>query len=204
MKKWLNNLVLAAAAAMSLTFLRPADAADVTMPFADRAQLEALAGTYASVGVENWYGAYGTRTFAFDKGRWSLTFVYALDPAMQKKVFEFHTEGPYKIVGKSAAVVGAYEAVFYEDVKAVTLRSTDAKLVQAMGLTNCNLTLDSRTDISKSGCAGWKSVADCPEDNDLLAIDAAGKLFFGVRPRDNDMCTADKRPKALLPAVIRR
>ena len=38
---------------------------------------------------------------------------------------------------------------------------------------------------------------------DLLALDASG-LRFGVRPPDNDMCTPDKTPTALLPAVIRR
>ncbi len=46
-------------------------------------------------------------------------------------------------------------------------------------------------------------VAVCPEDHDLLAIDDAGALRFGVRPPDNDMCTADKRPTALPPAVIK-
>jgi len=157
-----------------------------------------------SVAPENWYRGYGTRTFRFADGKWELTFVYALDPAMTQVVFEFHTEGPYKVVGTSATVVGAFDTTFYEDAKAVTLRATDTKLVEAMGLGNCNLKLNVKTDISTSGCAGWKPVAECREDHDLLAIDAAGKLFFGVRPADNDMCTPDKRPTALLPAVIKK
>ena len=37
----------------------------------------------------------------------------------------------------------------------------------------------------------------------MRAIDAEGRLFFGVRPRDNDMCTADKTPTALLDPVVR-
>lgn len=179
-------------------------AADVTLPFGERAKLEALSGTFSSVAPENWYRAYGTRSFTFDKGRWSLTFVYALDPAMEQKVFEFHTEGPYRIVGKSVAVEGAFEAVFTEEVKAVTLRSGNAKLVEAMGMAGCDLRLDARVDISETGCAGWKPVAVCREDHDLVAVDAAGKLFFGIRPGDNDMCGAAKRPTALLPAVVKR
>jgi len=58
-------------------------------------------------------------------------------------------------------------------------------------------------DISERGCAGWKPVADCAEDHDLLALGPQG-LQFGVRPRDNDMCTPDRRPTALLPAVVPR
>lgn len=194
-------------AAAALAFVgatQLAQAADITLPLGGQPQLEALSGTYASVAAENWYRGYGTRAFRFDKGKWALTFVYALDPGMTQKVFEFHTEGPYTVVARSAAVQGAFEATFYEDVKAVTLRTTDAKLIEAMGLAGCNLELDVKTDISKSGCARWKPVAQCREDHDLLAIDAAGKLFFGVRPADNDMCTPDKRPTALLPAVIRK
>lgn len=179
-------------------------AGDITAPLQPASRLEVLDGTFTSVGAENWYRGYGTRTFTFRNGTWSLDFVYALDPEMQTKVFEFHTGGPYKLLGASAAVDGAYEAVFYEHTKAVTLRTADADLVAAMGMAGCRLTLDERTDISATGCAGWKPVSVCSEDHDLLAMDAAGKLFFGVRPPDNDMCTPGKRPKALLPAVVKR
>lgn len=204
MQWWIKTARSMCAAVALVGAASLARAADVTMPFGGQPQLEALSGTYASVGAENWYLGYGTRTFTFDKGKWSLTFVYALDPAMAQRVFEFHTEGPYKVIAKSAKVDGAFDTTFYEDVKAVTLRTTDAKLVEAMGLAGCNLQLNVRTDISKSGCARWKPVAQCREDHDLLAVDAAGKLFFGVRPADNDMCTPDKRPTALLPAVIKK
>jgi opacity protein-like surface antigen len=204
MKSQIWTLVRATSAAVALTLATVAQAADVTLPFGEQAKLDALSGVYTSVGVENWYGAYGTRSFSFSNGKWSLDFVFALDPAMQQKVFEFHTEGPYRIFGKSAAVEGAFEAVFTESVKAVTLRSDNAKLVESMGMAGCNLKLGTKVDVSKTGCASWKPVAVCGEDHDLLAVDAAGKVFFGVRPKDNDMCTADKRPKALLPAVIKR
>ncbi len=52
-------------------------------------------------------------------------------------------------------------------------------------------------------CAGWKPVSECREDHDLLAISAAG-LQFGVRAaRQTNMCTADRRPTALLQPVVR-
>jgi hypothetical protein len=44
-------------------------------------------------------------------------------------------------------------------------------------------------------------VAECPTDHDLLAMVDDGRLAFGVRPKDNDMCTPDKRPRALTPPV---
>jgi hypothetical protein len=72
-----------------------------------------------------------------------------------------------------------------------------------MGLAACGLPVNLEADISVTGCAAWKPVAVCGEDHDLLALDDTG-LRFGVRPRDNDMCTADRTPAALLPAVVRR
>ncbi|MBC8050391.1 MAG: hypothetical protein H7X92_09640 [Chitinophagales bacterium] len=202
MQSWIKLVRDVAVALLGAT--HAAQAADITTPLGGQAQLEALSGTYVSVAAENWYRGYGTRAFNFDEGKWGLTFVYALDPAMLQKVFEFHTEGPYRVVAKSSTVEGAFDTTFYEDVKGVTLRTTDTKLIEAMGLAGCNLKLNIKTDISKSGCARWKPVAQCREDHDLLAIDAAGKLLLGVRPADNDMCTPDKRPTALLPAVTKK
>jgi hypothetical protein len=170
----------------------------------DRATLATLSGTWASTQNESWYGAYGTREFRFDGGRWSLRFTLALDPAMQAKVFEFRTGGPYYIAQASKTVSGAFDAVFMEDTKHVTLKTRDAKLAQAFGLAACGLEPDLEKDISIQGCASWKPVAQCREDHDLLALGEGGSLHFGVRPRDNDMCSADKRPKALLQPVAKR
>lgn len=113
MQSWIKSVriisaVLALSGAASF-----AQAADITTPFGGQPQLEGLSGTYTSVGAENWYRGYGTRTFSFGTGKWGLTFVYALDPAMTQKVFEFHTEGTYKVVAKSSTVVGAFDTTFY-------------------------------------------------------------------------------------------
>ncbi len=169
--------------------------------FADRAALESLDGTWASPAPEPWYGGHGTRRFTFADRQWSLVFTHALDPAMAQRTFAFRTHGPYAVHDASAAVPGAFEAVFFEDRKLVTLLADDPRLIAAFGFAGCGLRLNIEVDISESGCANWKPVALCREDHDLLALDARG-LHFGVRPRDNDMCTADRRPTALLPPVV--
>lgn len=171
--------------------------------YSGRSQLEGLSGVYASSAPEPWYGGFGTRRFTFERGSWSLVFTHALDANMHKPTFRFRTEGPFTVGAESRVVPGAFDAIFYEDVKHVTLLTADAGIVSAFGFGACGLMLNVEVDISKTGCAGWKPVAECREDHDLLALSAAG-LHFGVRPRDNDMCTADRRPTALLQPVIRQ
>jgi hypothetical protein len=178
----------------------------VTAPLAaqaPRAALETLSGTYASPAPEPWYGGYGTRRFTFENGQWSLVFTHALDPQMQRPTFRFRTLGPYRIGAESAAVPGAFEGVFFEDAKFVTLLTEDPNLIRAFGFSDCNLRPNQEVDISLTGCANWKPVAQCREDHDLVAFDPTG-LRFGVRRRDNDHCTAANRPTALLPAVVRQ
>jgi hypothetical protein len=170
----------------------------------DRHNLANLAGTYASIAPEPWYGAWGTREFKFDNGKWSLNFVFALDPKMQMRVFEFRTFGTYYLGMQSKDAARAFNALFTEDAKFVTLLTKDSALAKKFGFSECGLTPDVEKDISISGCANWKPVAVCGEDHDLLALDSKGGVNFGVRPMDNDMCTSAKRPKALLPAVFKR
>ncbi|MEO1049709.1 MAG: hypothetical protein AAFX87_03765 [Bacteroidota bacterium] len=176
-----------------------------TMAFAQgtKKQLQNLSGTYVSQQAEGWgRGTFGTREFSFSDGHWTLRFVLALDPDMKNQVFEFRTHGTYQVLSKSK-VTKAYEAVFYEDKKYVTLKTDNPELIQAFGLSECGLKPHVEKDISKDGCALWPSVADCHEDHDLLALDDQGNLYFGVRPADNNMCTADRRPTALLPPVTK-
>ena len=170
--------------------------------FLTRADVEAVTGTFRSAAPEEWYGGYGTREFTFADGQWQLIFTHALDPAMTLRTFQFRTGGPFEIAQGSDAVAGAFHGVFHEDWKHLTLLTDNAEIVAGMGMADCGLTFNLETDISESGCAAWRPVADCGEDHDLFAMDATG-VYFGVRPADNDMCTPDKRPNALLPVVAR-
>jgi hypothetical protein len=169
----------------------------------DAATLQALHGTYASPAVEEWYGGFGTREFVFADGRWSLIFTHALDPAMTIRTFQFRTGGAYRVGDPSTLVDGAHEVAFDEDWKHLTLLTDVPEIVATMGMADCGLTPNLETDISVTGCAAWKPVAECGADHDLLALSDEG-LHFGQRPADNDMCTPDKRPTALLPAVVAR
>ncbi len=190
-------------AACTLAVVAAALAVPALADQADRAQLEALHGTYHSATVEDWYGGYGLREFVFSNGTWSLTFTHALDPAMTQRTFQFRTGGAYRVVAPTDAVPGAFHTVFDEDWKHVTLLTPVPEIAAAMGMADCGLTVNLEADISDTGCAAWRPVADCGQDHDLLAQSDAG-LHFGVRPADNDMCTPDKVPTALLPAVIAR
>jgi hypothetical protein len=192
MKSLLATLALAAAIPMA-----PAHAG------ADAAMLQSLHGTYVSPQVEEWYGGYGTREFVFADGQWSLTFTHALDPGMTMRTFQFRTGGAYRVGEPSASVEGAFHTVFDEDWKHLTLLTPVPEIVAGMGMSDCGLTLNLETDISETGCAAWAPVALCGEDHDLLALIDAG-LHFGVRPADNNMCTPDRTPTALLPAVVLR
>lgn len=168
--------------------------------FQAAADLETLNGTFRSAAPEAWYGGFGTREFVFANGNWSLTFVHALDPGMTMRTFQFRTGGGYEILEPSTAVDGAYHGVFNEDWKHVTLMTDNPEIVAAMGMAACDLSYNLETDISLTGCAAWRSVADCGQDHDLFARDGTG-VYFGVRPADNDMCTPDRLPTALLPVV---
>jgi hypothetical protein len=171
--------------------------------FAERSALESLSGTWVSPAPEPWYGGWGAREFVFADGKWSLVFTHALDRGMTQRTFQFRTGGGYALRDPSAAVPGAFHAVFEEDWKRVTLLTADPGLAAAMGLGDCGLTPNLEADISATGCGPWPSVAACGEDHDLLAMDGAG-LYFGVRPADNDLCSADRLPEALLAPVAKR
>ncbi len=193
----MNKHLLVAAASLI------GSAASIRAETVDPAALSRLQGTYVSAGAEEWYGGYGTREFVFSGGAWSLTFIHALDPEMTGRTFQFRTGGSYKVGAPSEDQPGAYRTVFNEDWKHLTLLTPDPGLAEAFGMGSCGLTVNLETDISETGCAAWRPVAVCGEDHDLFAMDETG-LRFGVRPADNDMCSPDKTPTALLPAVIRQ
>lgn len=170
--------------------------------FWDADALQNARGTYRSAAPEPWYGGFGTREFVFANGRWGLVFTHALDPAMTMRTFVFRTGGAYEIGGPNKDVRGAYDGTFFEEWKHVTLLTDVPEVIAGMGMADCGLTPNLETDISQSGCAGWRPVAECGADHDILAMTDTG-LQFGVRPADNDMCTPDRRPTALLPVVAK-
>jgi hypothetical protein len=166
--------------------------------------LENLSGIYRDPKPVNWgRGTFGSREFTFSKGKWTLNFILALDPEMKNQVFVFRTFGTYKVWDKSTKVPNAYNALFLEDKKFVTLKTSNERIIMDFGLTQCGFTKDVEKDISVTGCSLWKPVTQCNEDHELLALDNEGKLYFGLRPANNDMCSADKRPTKLNVPVVK-
>lgn len=221
MKTLFNKAVITA---LSLTFLllavvgHPADARKIrskaSNPISSHSKpalvktnavkFEQLSGIYADLSsYEYGKGVYGKRTFSFNHGTWTLHFVLSLDPAQKAVVFEYRCIGTYKLLDPSTTVANAHNAVFYTDRKMVKLVTQDQELAKAFGFVSCGLTPGQEQDISITGCAAWRPVAVCREDHDLLALDNQGGLYFGTRPRDNDMCSADKRPASLTPPVTK-
>ena len=194
-------LVSTAAVACSV----PASTAPVTEDVNDdKVRLEQLNGVWASEGPEEWDGAYGRRTFAFEDGQWSLIFDFGFDPELKQKVFTFRTDGAYRVGERSSDVPNAFRTVFDEKRKFLTFYPNDPALAAQFGMGECGLTPGVEKDISQAGCAVWKPVAECGEDHDLFAIDEEDRLYFGVRPADNDMCTPDRTPTALLAPVVKQ
>ncbi len=194
---------LTKAALLAASLLGGAGAASAQEGWAAPEELASLSGTYHSVAVEPWYGGFGTREFVFRDGQWSLTFVHALDPGMTMRTFQFRSGGAYRVGDPSGAVAGAYRTVFDEDWKHLTLLTADPQVAAGLGMAECGLAVNLEADISQTGCAAWRPVAACGQDHDLLAMDEGG-VYFGVRPADNDMCSEDRTPTALLPALVAR
>lgn len=168
-----------------------------------KSELENLSGTYVDHLPYNYGNSWGKRVFTFDKGKWTLDFTLALDPELKIQVFKFRTFGTYRILEKSSKLENTYNALFYEEKKFLTLKTSDENLIKAFGFLPCNLTIDVEKDVSFDGCSSWKSVKDCPGDYDILSLDKEGKLYFGNRPQDNDMCSPNKRPTSLTPPVVK-
>ncbi len=176
---------------------------DLSSPEVMKNDLETLSGTYQDLEPYVYGNAFGQRIFTFENGHWTLEFTLGLDPTLEKQVFQFRTYGSYTIEEASTLVENAYHAAFGEDKKFVTLKTDDPQMIAAFGFADCGLTPFVEKDISASGCASWKSVSACPVDYDLLSLDEDGLLYFGQRPADNDMCSADKRPTSLTPPVTK-
>jgi hypothetical protein len=163
-------------------------------------EVAAVAGTFRSAAPEPWYGGYGVREFVMQDGYWRLIFTHAMDPQMINRTFQYRAGGPFELLEASADVTGAFQGRFVYDWKHVTLLTENADLQVGYGLSDCNLTINLEVDISETGCGHWRPVAACGADYDLLALSDAG-LHWGVRAADNNQCTPDRTPKALLPAV---
>jgi hypothetical protein len=141
-------------------------------------------------------GIYSTREFTFTEKLWRVEVVFYNNQNLSTPLFSFSAEGPYRLGDPSSVVAGATNAVFSFFKKRLTLQSSDPAVISRFSLANCNLVIGVPKDISLTGCSLFTSISQCAQEYDLVAIEN-DLLRLGMRPADRNMCTEDKRPKAL-------
>lgn len=144
--------------------------------------------------------------FTIAKDTWSLDYSTFGDAECKAKFLTVHIEGPYEVSGPSTAVAGAHEAKFGFTKKTITPH-LDAAAGFLGSDKGCGGTWTAGTgvDVLDKGCGGLGQYpgSACGADFDLVQTDGT-TLRFGERPKDNNMCTADRRPKALSQLVMKK
>lgn len=146
--------------------------------------------------------------FDIDDATWALDYATFGDAACASPFLTVHIDGPYEVGAPSSSVPGAHEARFGFAHKTVTPHGEAAAgfLASESGCGGGTFEDGAPSDVLATGCAGLgqRPGASCGADYDLVSIDAEGRLHFGQRPADNDMCTPERRPTALSPLGLRR
>jgi Adenomatosis polyposis coli down-regulated 1 len=200
---------------VSLVSMTACSAATSSAPDAtsggDASAPPALAGHWVSDCTPSPQADGSTQYFVLDfdlaDARWDLDYVVHGDAACTAPLLTVHIAGPYALERPSASVEGAWEARFAFDEK--TIRpEVDALRDVLNGLDGCgaeDFATGVANDVYTTGCApfGQYPRERCEADYDLVRV-VDDTLFFGARPADNDMCTAERRPTALSPVGARR
>lgn len=170
----------------------------------------ALAGRYASPCLPapqaDGSTQYNRLDFTLGDADWSLDYVVHADAACATRLVTVHIDGPYAVGAPHATLPEVYEARFGFTKKTITPHVQP--LADALGSMGCGSgawAVDQPQDVLERGCAGFGQypASSCAADYDLVKLDG-GKLQFGARPADNDMCTPAKRPSALNPVIFSR
>lgn len=149
---------------------------------------------------------YARLDFELTDDTWTLDYLVHGDAACSARLVGVHIEGPYEVGEPAPGLASAYQARFGFSQKTIT-PYVDG-LVGALSAMGCGATpwqLGQGQDVLEAGCGGFGQYprSRCEADYDVVELDAEG-LQFGARPADNDLCTPDKRPTRLNPAVFRR
>jgi hypothetical protein len=149
---------------------------------------------------------YFTMDFHNTTDHWQLAYVVFGDAKCATPLVAVDITGPYTIGGASPTVSGAHEAVFEFDKKSITPKAQP--LADALnGMPECGggFAVGSAHDVYERGCPGFGQYphSACAADYDVIWREG-DQLRFGQRPADNNMCSADRRPAALSPLILRR
>lgn len=168
------------------------------------AAAQMLAGHWTSAACETAGQNHFKRDFTMTDATWSLAFELYADDQCTQKIAVVDIGGGYSIGAASQTVAGANDAEFDFGTRTVTpLAQPFADFLGQSKCGNGTWTVGGKQDILAAGCApiGAYPLAMCKADFDVVKVDGT-RLYFGNRPADNDMCTADKRPKALTSAAV--
>lgn len=169
-------------------------------------QSDDLKGAWASPTCESiGNDTYLQRAFALTEERWSLTVNAFGDAQCQVKLFSARVGGPYTLEQDSTLVEGATEARFDFDEQFMTPHMQGlADAFQGSKCGSGTWKVGEEQSTAATGCLFFQPISACGSDYDIVKVDGTN-LFFGQRPADNNMCSADKRPSALaaLPVVKR-
>lgn len=168
-----------------------------------------LAGHYKSADCEaapNGQGGqtYFTRDFTLTQTTWALDFSTYGDASCTtaQKQMVAHLEGPYGVHEAETRADGATPAEFQFSQRTITPQNAGTadyfKSSSACGATDW--TANTAKDVNQSGCPafGLYPGSQCTGEFDVVRLDDNGKkLFFGQRPADGNLCSADRRPAAV-------
>lgn len=162
-----------------------------------------IAGGWSSAcfAVQNADGTDGFAKTEFDiqPSTWALDLSFYGDDACASRLGTVHVDGPWVIERPSTILPGAFEARFDFATRTVTPHVDGfIAFLQSMSCGKPPYAKGATQDILAAGCPamGFQPQPSCASDFDVVFVNGSS-LQFGQRPADNNLCTADKRPKAL-------
>jgi hypothetical protein len=189
---------LAAAGCSSSTASAPDDSAAVA---------SAMVGGWQGSCFDAGNGQHAQLTFQIQEGRWAVDYVVYGDAACTAALGDVHIAGPFQILEPSPVVAGAHDGIFSFDTRTITPKA-QAFADYLSTLSGCGAggwKVDATQDVFETGCTPLGSYprSTCTADYDVVKV-GSDTLQFGLRPADNDMCSADKRPTMLGSDVLHR
>jgi hypothetical protein len=172
-----------------------------------RVQTKDLAGDWSSPTCEaipngDGSNSYVQRNFQLTEEAWTLKLDAFGDAGCSFKLFTARVGGPYTLEKDSEKVAGATEGNFALREQAFTAHVQD--LATMFANAKCGTRewkVGEEQSTASTGCLFFRPTSACGMDHDVVKVEG-NQLFFGARPADNDMCTADKRPTALAPLPV--
>jgi hypothetical protein len=139
------------------------------------------------------------RLFTITDKTWAMDFSTFGDANCSEstKLLTVDTGGKYKL-GKESLAPGGTEGEFMFSHRKVTPKAKEniAWLNSSKICGFADWTAGKAKDLQKTGCAqfGAYPLKDCKGEYDIVKLEG-NKLYFGARPADSNLCSADRRAK---------